>query len=100
MLNCFHVLPTVTVASIDSLVRREVVPYVKQLSALPSDIQSDAHLAAETNSPTEFFGNLWNAWHAHNECALEIDNFICSTFNKTQTHREYLTLARPLLLKA
>jgi len=89
-------------SGIDSTIRSEVLPYVKQVQSLPFDIQNDANTAAIQESIGSFVANLKNGWCQHNETAVEIDAFLASFYKGdiTLDDIEGLRIARRLLIDA
>lgn len=63
-------------ADIDEIIRNEIIPYVRQFSALPESIQQESISRASKQSAEEYYKNLKNAWRAHNELAQKIDKFL------------------------
>lgn len=87
---------------IDSIIKNEVAPYVKQIQSLPSDIQNDAKNAAAQESISSFVANLKRNWWEHNKTALEIDVFLASLYRGDATLNDMgsLLIARKLLIDA
>lgn len=80
---------------IGTLIRDEVVPYVKRFDSLPPKIAEKAISRAEAETTPQFFGNLERSWLDHNKLASNIDCFLESNanWNNFEVRRDSLSSA-------
>lgn len=98
----FKWLDSFLLKNIDLIVEDEVIPYIKSIRSLPSNIQHDVRTAATQESIESFLNNLKDSWQKHNELAIRIDDYLASFYKGdfTLSNTEVLESTQRLICEA